>query len=1461
MDKKSNKPTSRKHSLGAIALAVFLAASLAPQQAGAAKKWIDVTEQYLVNPDFDNNSSYGWTWQSNAHSQTLRCNAMEFWNGVWDLWQVVQELPAGQYRLKVKAYYRCGEHSPSYDNYRNGSEQIPATMYAGSDQQTLASIYSYNFPANSVPDGCWTYWDFFTMQAVYFPNTMESGTEAFARGAYENQMEFTHRGGSLQFGLRNETWAQSNWCLFDNFRLEYYGEEVLATQLTVEPTATTLVRGETCQASARLAPDNVTYKTLSWTSANTSVATVDASGLITAVSTGTTRITARTTDGSNLSATIAVTVESGEAGKGAFVVNEVMASNVDEFISPAYNFDGWVELYNTTDRAVELGGIYVSDDAANLRKWHTPVNMGVLPANGYAVIWFDSNDLRQQNAPFKLDVDGGTLYFSNASGTLVAQQDYPASLERVSYARTTDGGSTWATTAQPTPGASNATSTFLSMQLAAPTVNQPSQLFTGSLVVSVDIPAGCTLRYTTDGTLPTLSNGQTSRSGQFNVTSTSMYRFRLFASDYLPSPTTTRSFIYRDRDYSLPVVSVVSDPAFLYDNEIGVYVRGTNGRPGNGQADKCNWNMNWERPVNFSYLDASGEMVLNQDVNLEMCGGWSRAWEPHSFKLKGNKELGGSKKLAYPFFAAKPYINNRTLQIRNGGNDTQCRIKDPALATIVHTSGLDVDLQSYQPVHEFVNGQYIGVLNVREPNNKHYVYANYGWDDEEIDQFEISPDSFYVQKCGTEESYQQLLSLSAYAADQGIYKEILQLLDVDEYLNYMATCFYLGGSDWTRNNVKAFRHRDGGRFRFVLFDTDGAFSLGSDVFNWYLGLEKNYAFDILYPSYTRIYADNTLVTIFRQLLQNSDFRRRFIDTYCVVAGSVFEENRAIQIIDELTDAVAPAMSLNGTSPYSTANSMKNSLRGRELTMINALRNSSLFALQSATAQSVTLGSDTDGARIEVNGVNIPTGSFQGHLFQPVTLRAVAPAGYVFQGWSNAVGKQERVFNTGATWQYYDQGSLDGTSWTANNYSTSGWKSGRAPLGYGMSGIATTISYGNNSSQKRPTYYFRRTFSLAKKPADNAVFMLNYYADDGFIVYVNGQEAGRYNMPSGSVSYNTYTPTWAGSTPDEGTLQLRGSLFREGSNVIAVEVHNISATSSDIYWDCSLTGDLGNGNDAAYYATTPELQLPEGSVQLTACYRPMTAAERLAEGMHAVRINEVSAANSVFVNEYGKKNDWLELVNTTAEEQDVEGMFLTDDLAQLKKYQISKEGTGTVTTIAPRGKLVVWCDKLETTRQALHASFKLAAEGGVVALSAADMSWTNTLRYDAHDGNHTVGRYPDGANDIFLMNVPTIAKANTLSSYDEAVSQTALAIKPAAEVASSGSLRIGYANQTLVLRSEDAAFARIDIITASGQLVETATANFHSGRTQLSVSHLQPGIYVARAIDSEGHRVSCKVVKP
>jgi hypothetical protein len=156
-----------------------------------------------------------------------------------------------------------------------------------------------------------------------------------------------------------------------------------------------------------------------------------------------------------------------------------MASNVDQYVSPAFNFDGWIEVYNPTDRAVELGGLMVSHPSTGEGPWKTPQTMGVVPAKGFGVIWFDSNNVQPNNAPFKLDVDGGTIVISDANGKEIVRQDYPASMERVSYARVEDETGEWGMTDTPTPGMTNKGIKVLKEQLAAPVVNQPSKLFTG----------------------------------------------------------------------------------------------------------------------------------------------------------------------------------------------------------------------------------------------------------------------------------------------------------------------------------------------------------------------------------------------------------------------------------------------------------------------------------------------------------------------------------------------------------------------------------------------------------------------------------------------------------------------------------------------------------------------------------------------------------------------------------------------------------------------------------------------------------------------------------------------------------------------------------------------------------------------------------------------------------------------
>ncbi|MDO5447275.1 MAG: CotH kinase family protein, partial [Prevotellaceae bacterium] len=1057
-----------------ILLAIFALLCI-PFSGFAAAGWIDVTDVYIKNARYDNNS--GDYWSGTTLGFVNPKNNAEHYQKDFDTYQDLRNLPSGKYRLSLKGYYRAGDSNSDYSHFMyDGDKYRYAKLYASSSISIYSTplVYSYSGASSRNYGG-----GVVQVNGKYVPNNMEAAYYWFEAGYYDNSVELNvGNDGYLRIGISKNTTLSGDWTCIDSWKLEYWGEQVKVEKITFDKSSLELVVGEQYKLNVTISPDNATNQSLNWQVGDNSILNVDENGVVTALKTGSTSVRATANDGSGCYAMCTVKVTVNTPTTDNIIINEIQTSNIDMYLDPSWNYGPWIELYNPTSKGVSLNGLYITDDAENLKKYKFTTSHGVVPANGYKAIWFDHYDLYAlSQVNFKPDYEGGTIIISDGTNIL-SQVSYPEIAPRTSYARTVDGGTKWGKTANPTLESSNAASIFATKQLDAPVIDKGGQLFTGSLTFNVTIPDGTTLVYTTDGTTPTETNGTKTTKGEFTVSSSTAYRFRLYRDGYLPSRVVTRSFIYKDREYVFPIMSVVTNPDNIYSKEFGVFEQGPNGRPGNGQTTKCNWNMDWDRPVNMEYIvqDDNGSysvMAHNQEANFATCGGWSRAWTPHSFKLKADKQYYGENFLSYPYFKEKPFIKNKTLQIRNGGNDNGCRIKDAALQEIVRRSGFYVDGQCWQPIHVFINGSYYDVLNMREPNNKHFAYSNYGIDTDNMDQFEISPDSGYVQMEGTEEAMTEWYNLSKTASTSASYDRICQLVDIDEYANYMAVEFYYGCSDWPQNNFKGFRDRSDGKFHFVLFDLDGAFGTGSDPFNKFAG-KKNYTFDVLHGDGiegVRRSAEIKLVTIFLNMLNNSTFRKKFIDSYCILGASVCDADRVKEIVTEMRDYEGK----NGfVNPSSTANSIISTINANyNNTMTNALKNYSAFKLTSTAKQKLTLTSNLADAKLYLNNNIIPTGKFNGYFFAPAVLKAEAPAGYKFAGWTNGgTTKSTNLIARDAVWKYYDKGSLDGKSWKSASFDDSKWSSGKAPLGYAKSDLNTTLGYGGNSNSKYPTYYFR-----------------------------------------------------------------------------------------------------------------------------------------------------------------------------------------------------------------------------------------------------------------------------------------------------------------------------------------------------------------------------------------------------
>lgn len=1187
----------------------------------------------IQNADFKSSSGWqGGPKTGGMSEQKVATMGQKEGKNTFDIYQTLTGLPNGMYTLTAQGFYRYGDidweqhddynwHSDNGNNvwamytipyaiisHREGFERQLAMLYGNNAEKGLPSIF-----LNSHKEA--THSNDFLTDYGWVPNSTRGAAEAFANGEYQVKLMVPVTNGTLRLGVKKQLGYKNDWACWSNVHLYYLGPDNLQYVTDININSSTwrynsatetlqLGQWEKQLLTATVLPATATDKTVRWQTSDNNIVEVDQEGHVRAKNPGnaTLYVYANGSQNGSLRKEIAVTVDSNTGDASQLVINELQVSNLDMFLDPSNNYGAWMEIFNPTTKGISLRDLYVSDDAENPWKFRLSSQSGAVPPLGYAIVWFDHNEACATNVNFKPDMDGGTIWLNDANGNTIDSFTYPKATPRTAYARRDDGDDVWILTDDPSPSSENGHGNAYNLKTErtmAPIISNPQER--SSWLWSIDLESEGTVYYTNDCTVPTPENHEGAlepgRDKFVNYGGAGALRFRAYADGKLPSEviayTLQEETFWKTKGISLPVLSLTTDPKHLYSDETGIFVTGVNGISGSGLDFPCNWNQDWDRPVYMEYFEG-GKRVFAQECNLSRFGGWSRSWYPYNFKLKAQKQYDGNAYFEYPFFQDnKPHLKHKVLQVRNGGNDLNCRIKDAAIQQMIMTSGFYLDCQDYQPVCVYINGKYIGMLNLREPSNKHFGLANYGIDTDEMDQMEVT--SWVDVKAGSNESFYQWQNLSYSAYDEETYKQIGEMVDIDEFINYMVAELYLGGDDWPGNNCKVFKGWDG-KFHVVFFDVDQALRYDSGSLN-------------------RITNNNyPLIHIFRNMLANTKFCKQFIDSYCLFNGSVMQPERCHAIIDRMSEQMNPALALEGLSTEPTAGFMKSVLNSqRQEKMINALRNWTYTNSGCQTPQQVTLSSNIDGAKLQVNGLVVPTNRFSGTLFAPIVLKASAPEGYTFKGWQDANG--------------------------------------------------------------------------------------NIFSTD--------------------------------------------------------EEYNISY---------------------------------QGDFTMTAVYEPVSGDNDLVAAIAMpVKVNELSAGNTVFVSDQWKRSDWIELYNNTDEPLNLAGLFVSDDIDQPLKFQI-QDGLGN-TVVPARGHFIVWADGLKTvtgsTQQ--HASFKLSnADNQMVLVSSSDdfvanntayfnqhpemRSFVDGMTYTAHRGDQTVGRYPDGGYDFYKMWRPTIERTNTLLISDVKVGE-------------------------------------------------------------------------------------------
>lgn len=199
----------------------------------------------------------------------------------------------------------------------------------------------------------------------------------------------------------------------------------------------------------------------------------------------------------------------------------------------------------------------------------------------------------------------------------------------------------------------------------------------------------------------------------------------------------------------------------------------------------------------------------------------------------------------------------------------------------------------------------------------------------------------------------------------------------------------------------------------------------------------------------------------------------------------------------------------------------------------------------------------------------------------------------------------------APWKFYDGSSAPPAAWRTAEFNDAAWSAGPAPLGYGEPEITTKLNSGADPNAKRITAYFRRSFTVAN-PNDAARLAFRFRCDDAAAVYLNGREIARCNLPNGPLEFQTPSRIRLDGPAERlyRHFSAPAAALVAGRNVLAVEVHQCNARSTDLFLDLALVASTEKEDlrprlaPAAREATLvfhalhyvePELRIPDGFI--------------------------------------------------------------------------------------------------------------------------------------------------------------------------------------------------------------------------------------------------------------------------
>ncbi len=517
-------------------------------------------------------------------------------------------------------------------------------------------------------------------------------------------------------------------------------------------------------------------------------------------------------------------------------------------------------------------------------------------------------------------------------------------------------------------------------------------------------------------------------------------RARLIKDGALPGPVVTHTYFVtptgRNR-YPVPVVSLALDDEALFGFENGLYVAGEDferWRLSTGANASpplpANYNRrgpSTEKPVHFELFTPADGRVVGQNLGVRLHGGWSRAFPMKTLRFYAHEAYDAPEWLNHPLIPGRtalgtgePVTAYRRFLLRNSGNDFTTSwnglgatmMRDALIQEVA--APLRLDRQGYQPAVHFINGEFWGIINLRERVDRFFIQTHHGADPDDV---AILNNDAIVEE-GLPSDRDDFLALREYVRLNDMsrpehYAYAEARMDMDNFIRYSVAQIYSANTDWPQNNVDFWRVRtpnptpgapagQDGRWRWILFDLDLAFANAShDTF-----------------AHALTPRDDWSRVLLAHLLDNPAFRARFINTFADHLQTTFAPARVIARVDSMQAALTSIYSEHGSrwrnSGSTSAQFLKNFGGSRASTVRSQLM--TRFGLSSPV--NITFNTaDPARGHLVVNTLTLRPGEpalpdpaaplpWTGAYFPsvPITVRAVPEPGHRFTGWVELPGE-------------------------------------------------------------------------------------------------------------------------------------------------------------------------------------------------------------------------------------------------------------------------------------------------------------------------------------------------------------------------------------------------------------------------------------------------------------------------